>query len=239
MSAGSRTQAALSVFCAGAAKGVVAATESAFTVETGAVVEGTFGAVGALREKLLAGEPCDVIVLTAALIMALEKSGHVVPGSAVPLGAVRTGIAVRAGEFVPRLHDAASLRATLTGASRLLISDPQRATAGIHFVDVLKRLDIFDVVVGRIATFPNGATAMQALAQSSGHAEVGCTQVTEINYTPGVVLAGPLPKGFDLATVYSAAVGTRARAFDLARRFVQMLGGTESRDVRARGGFDI
>ena len=188
----------LAVLCAGAAKGLVAALGSAFTAETAVAIDGTFGAVGALREKLVAGAPCDAIVLTAALIDTLEKEGRVVPGSAAPLGTVRTGIAVRAGEPLPDIQNAAALRATLLGASRLLFPDPQRATAGIHFVDVLRRLGIHD----------------------------------------DVALVGPLPAGFDLATVYTAAVCTGARDRALAQRYVQMLSGAQARGLRARGGFE-
>jgi molybdate transport system substrate-binding protein len=229
----------LAVLCAGAAKGLVAALEPAFTAETAVAIVGTFGAVGTLREALVAGAPCDAIVLTAALIDTLEKDGHVVPGSAAPLGTVRTGIAVRAGEPLPGIHNAAALRRTLLGASRLLFPDPQRATAGIHFVDVLRRLGIHDDVAPRCATFPNGATAMRALAEMRERGAVGCTQVTEINYTPGVALVGPLPAGFDLATVYTAAVCASVRDRALALRFVRMLGGAESRELRLRGGFEI
>jgi molybdate transport system substrate-binding protein len=239
MTTGSGPPAMLAVLCAGAAKGLVAAMESAFTAASGAAIDGTFGAVGALREKLVAGAPCDVIVVTAALIGTLEMDGLVAHGSAAPLGAVQTGIAVRAGEPVPDIGDARSLRASLAGATRLLIPDPQRATAGIHFVDVLRRLGIHDEVADRLAAFPNGAAAMRALAQSRGRGEVGCTQVTEINYTPGAVLAGSLPKGFDLSTVYAAAVCTRAGNRDLAQRLVQLLCGEGSRDARVRGGFEI
>ena len=141
----------IAVLCAGAAKGLALALEPAFAAATGAGIEATFGAVGALHEKLIAGAPCDVVVLTAALVGTLEKEGQLVPRSAVPLGSVRTGIAVRTGEPLPDIRDAASLRATLTGASRLLFPDPQRATAGIHFVDVLRRLGIHDEVASRFA----------------------------------------------------------------------------------------
>ena len=229
----------IALLCAGAAKGLVRALEPAFTAATGAGVDGTYTAVGALIERLDAGAPCDVIVLTAALITTLEKDGHLVPGSAVSLGSVRTGIAVRAGKPLPEIHDAESLRATLAGASRLYLPDPQRATAGIHFAGVLRRLHIYDEVRSRLAPFPNGAAAMAALAQSEGGGQVGCTQVTEIHYTEGVALAGPLPEGFDLATVYAAAVCTGVRERDLAQRFVRMLTGADSRDLRARGGFEI
>jgi molybdate transport system substrate-binding protein len=89
-----------------------------------------------------------------------------------------------------------------------------------------------------MATFPNGATAMSELARSRATGEIGCTQVTEINYTDGVALVGALPSGFDLATLYVAAVCTQARDRALARRFVQWLGGAQTREIRARGGFE-
>jgi molybdate transport system substrate-binding protein len=229
----------LSVLCAGAAKGLAAALESDFTASTGVAIDGTFGAVGALQEKLLAGAPCDVVVLTSPLITTLERDGHVVPDSAAPLGTVRTGIAVRAGEPLPDIRDGAALRATLASASRLFFPDPQRSTAGIHFAGVLKRLGIDGEVALRCATFPNGAMAMQALAQSNRRGELGCTQATEIDYTPGVVRVGALPEGFDLATVYVAAVCAHARDRESARAFVRLLTGAASRDLRARGGFEL
>jgi len=228
----------LSLLCAGAAKGLVAALEPAFTAATGAAITGTFGAVGALHEKLLTGAPCDVVVLTSALIATLEREGHVVPDSASPLGLVRTGVAVRADERAPDIHDAATLRATLAGATRLYFPDPERATAGIHFVDVLRRLGIHEQVAGRCLTFPNGATAMRALAASRQRGELGCTQVTEINDTPGVALVGALPAGFELATMYVAAVCTRSRDGAKARQLVQLLAGAEVRALRLRVGFE-
>ncbi len=216
----------VALLCAGAAKGLVAAIGPAFTAETGVAIDATFGAVGALLDKLDGGARCDAIVLTAALIARLEKEGRVVGGSAAPLGTVPTGIAVPAGASTPVIGDATSLRATLAGATRLLFPDPQRATAGIHFARVLRRLGLENDVASRCASFENGAAAMAALARA-GRGEVGCTQVTEILYTPGVVLVGALPPGFDLATVYSVAVGSaRARAAiprDASRRCSRVL----------------
>lgn len=228
----------LAILCAGAAKGLVATLRPAFRAATGLEVIGSFGAVGAMREKLLAGAPCDVVVLTAALLKDLEREGRVLPETGAALGRVSTGIAVRAGDPVPAIVDASSLRAALVQASRLLFPDPERATAGIHFVEVLRRLGIHDDVAPRLIAFPNGAAAMQALAEATEPGAIGCTQITEINYTHGVMLAGPLPPGFELATIYAAAVSAGARMPGPARRFVQLLSGPEARDTRVRGGFE-
>jgi len=227
----------LALLCAGAAKGLIAAVGPAFTADTGIAIEGTFGAVGMLVEKLVRGAPCDAIVLTAALIVRLEKEGFVLPGSAAPLGSVPTAIAVAAGAPPPAIGDAASLRAALIGATRLVFPDPERATAGIHFAGVLRRLGIADLVAARCATFENGAAAMVELARAGDRGAIGCTQRSEILYTPGVDLIGALPPGCQLATVYSAAVCRSARAPESAHRLLERL--ASSRAMRERCGFDV
>ncbi len=228
----------LTILSAGAAKGVVSAMKPPFVAETGVDIEAAFGAVGAMKERLAAGEPCDLVILTAAMIATLEKDGQVEPRTVAPLGRVRTGVAVRAGEALPDLRDSISLRRTLLAATGILFPDPERATAGIHFVSVLERLGIRAEVAARLRTFPNGAAAMQELAQSRGRGLIGCTQITEIMYTHGVTLAGPLPPEFLLATVYAVAVCAKARDPELARRFASLLSGPASRDARERGGFE-
>src|SRR3954466_2758881 len=95
-------------------------------------VQGTFGAVGAMRDKLLAGEPCDVVILTRALIDELTRQGDAVAGSARDLGVVMTGVAVKSGEPAPDVSTREALRAALQRASAVYFPDPQKATAGIH-----------------------------------------------------------------------------------------------------------
>jgi molybdate transport system substrate-binding protein len=228
----------LRMLCAGAARGLVKAMEPTLFAETGAGVQGSFGAVGAMKEKLLAGEPCDVIVLTAALIDELAAAGHVQPDSVAPLGRVGTGIAVRTGEPLPAVADGAALAASLRAAAGILFPDPARATAGIHFVGVLKRLGIYADVEPRLSTYPNGATAMRELAQASRPGLVGCTQITEIKYTPGVTLVGPLPADYALSTVYSVAVCAGAVQPEFAWLFAELLAGPVSAGLRAAGGFE-
>jgi len=90
----------------------------------------------------------------------------------------------------------------------------------------------------RLRPYPNGATAMRALAGARGESPIGCTQATEIISTPGVALVGALPQQFELATVYTAGVGARAALPDEARRLAAMLSGETSRAVRERVGFE-
>jgi molybdate transport system substrate-binding protein len=229
----------LHVLSAGAAKAVVTALAPALQTETGATTRADFGAVGAIRDKLCSGARCDVLVLTAAMLEALAHTGHVVPDGIAPLGRVRTGIAVRTGEPFPAIGDRDSLRQSMLAATGLFVPDVERSTAGAHFAKVLRELGIHDAVGARLHEYESGAVAMHELAQSRGLGLLGCTQVTEINYTPGVVLIGPLPAEFELATVYSAAVSATAQQPGIARRFVQMLTDDASCELRRTGGFDV
>jgi hypothetical protein len=143
-----------------------------------------------------------------------------------------------AGDFGTRLRREA-LRRSLLNANGLYLPDPERSTAGVHFVKVLRGLGIHDAVVSRLHAFPNGAMAMRELGQSRDEGLIGCTQITEINYTPGVALVGPLPVEFELATMYSVAVATTALQPVAAGRFARMLTGPEARELRVAGGFEI
>ncbi|MBU2285193.1 MAG: substrate-binding domain-containing protein, partial [Gammaproteobacteria bacterium] len=84
----------LIVFSGGAAQAVVTGLQPAFEKAEACTLAGTFGAVGTMRDKLLAGEACDVLVLSESLIKQLTEQGHVVVGSARALGHVATGVAV-------------------------------------------------------------------------------------------------------------------------------------------------
>jgi len=83
------------VLSGGAAAAVVQGVQAQFEQSTGSRIEGTFSAVGMMRDKLVGGAPCDVAIFTKPLIEQLIASGHVVPGSARSLGLVKTGVAER------------------------------------------------------------------------------------------------------------------------------------------------
>jgi molybdate transport system substrate-binding protein len=222
----------LHLLSGGAAQALVA------RMKGGRDIHGTFGAVGAMRDKLLAGEACDVLILTQALIEQLAADGHVARESITPLGIVKTGVAVRSGDPHPEVSSGAALKSALLRASGVYFPDPQKATAGIHFMKVLKSLGVDGDLHGRMRTFPNGATAMGAMATSAEEGPIGCTQVTEILFTAGVDLVALLPKEFELATVYTAAVCTKARDPQGARDFIALLAGDEAAPVRAQCGFE-
>ena len=228
----------LHLLCAGAAQGLVEALRDAFAADTGITVQGRFGAVGAMKEALLAGARCDAMIVTDAMVAQLAADGLLRAGSRTPLGRVRTGIAVRSGDARCDVSSPETLKAALLAADAIYFPDPERATAGIHFAAVLRQLGIHDELRMRFRTFPNGATAMREMAASTDTRPIGCTQVSEIVYIDGVELVAALPRRFELATVYSAAVATAAADPEGAARLIALLAGPGAQALRAASGFE-
>ncbi|MBC7603804.1 MAG: substrate-binding domain-containing protein [Ramlibacter sp.] len=225
-----------------AAQGLAGQAQAALLAQFDVALHGTFGAVGAMRDKLLTGEACDAVILTQQLIDQLITEGHVVAGSATALGVVRTGVAVKVGKSQagakPDISTADGLKSALLAADAVYFPDPVKATAGIHFMKVLRTLGIADELGARLRAFPNGATAMREMAAAPGNNVIGCTQVTEILFSAGVQLVGLLPRQFELATVYTAGVCTKAQQPQAATDFIALLAGDQMRAAREAGGFD-
>ena len=227
----------LRLLSGGAAAGLVRQLQPAFEAEHGCRIEGTFGAVGAMKDKLLAGEPCDLLILSDALIRDLAAQGQAVSASVRAIGVVMTGLALKTGAAPVEVHTAADLKALLSAAGGIYFPDPAKATAGIHFMKVLQALGLAESHAGHLHTYPNGATAMAALAQTVDATAVGCTQVTEILITPGVQLSGLLPSPHELATTYTAAVASRAAQGVLAGALLQALASEAAAEARRQAGF--
>jgi molybdate transport system substrate-binding protein len=227
----------LNVLSGGAAQGLVARLAPKFRDLTGFDIAGEFGAVGAMADKLRNGNPADMVILTAPIVAQMAQENWVDAASIADVGRVETAIAVRAGDVKARVEDASSLRAALLAADAIFVPDTRTSTAGIHVAKVLHQLGIAAEVAARLKIYPNGATAMRYLAQSDAARPIGCTQTTEIISTPGVTLSGSLPAGCELATMYTAAVTTKATHASQAQVLIGLLTAADQGGLRVHAGF--
>lgn len=228
---------ALNILSGGAAQGLVGSLADKFREMTGLSIAGDFGAVGAMADKLRSGVPTDILVLTSALIATLAREGLVAESSIADVGRVETAVAVRAADASVSVHDATALRQALLDADAIFVPDLKASTAGIHIAKILAQLGIAEAVADRLKMYPNGATAMRHMADSDARKPIGCTQATEIIATKGIKLSGALPKGCDLATVYTAAVTTKAARAREAEVLIDLLTSADGRALRERAGF--
>jgi molybdate transport system substrate-binding protein len=228
----------LDILGAGAAQSLIRRFEPEFRRATGFNIAGAFGAVGEMAEKFVAGAPCDLIILSAPRLDALVRDGAIDRDSVVPIGRVRTGLAAPDRAEAREIADGASLRRVLDEASALFFPDPLRATAGIHFMAVLRALALDQSLAGRLRPFANGGTAMRNMVACGDAQAVGCTQKTEILATFGVRWLGPLPPGHDLATVYSLGIPRRAVHAEAAQLLAGLLTAPGAAATRADCGFE-
>jgi molybdate transport system substrate-binding protein len=112
--------------------------------EAGREVEMEWSPTGVLLDRVRAGERADVLIAIDRPIAELVEQGVLRAGSVRPLARASFGLGVKHGEprpdistperFEQALRSARSVAYSLTGAS------------GIHFQDVIKRLDIAEAV---------------------------------------------------------------------------------------------
>ena len=227
----------LNILSGGAAQGLVASLTPPLKALTGFDIAGEFGAVGVMADKLRAGARADIIILTAALVAKLAEEKLVVSGSMADVGLVETALAVRTGDPQAVVRDVADLREVLMASDALFVPDIKASTAGIHVANVLRQLGIADEVAARLKIFPNGATAMRELAASGAQRPIGCTQSTEIISTKGVTLSGSLPRGCELATMYTSGITTATAHPQQAQGLIGLLTGAGQQEQRRRAGF--
>jgi molybdate transport system substrate-binding protein len=177
--------------------------------------EATFDTVGAARDRVLAGEPCDLVMVSTPAMDALQGAGRI-SGPRHVIGRTGAAFAVPKGTAPPDLATEAAVAAALRAAPVIAMADPASgATAGRHFWAVLQRLGLAEELGGKLTRHPNGMLAVAEVA--AGRAAIAISQGTEILAAPGVALGGMLPESLQLWTAYEAARGAggdpRAQAF--------------------------
>ncbi|HEU4378527.1 MAG TPA: substrate-binding domain-containing protein [Hyphomicrobiaceae bacterium] len=222
------------VLAAGAVQGAVRQLEAEFSAASGHTLKPQFDTVGALRNRVLAGERGDVVILSEAGISALAAAAKIEPATRIELGGTAVALAVRKGAPMPDLSSADALRRSLLAATSIAYADPARgATAGAHFASVLDRLGIAAELGARVTVLPFGGDVIKAVAE--GRFQIGVSQSSEIVANADVVLAGRLPPPFDHRTRYVAAKGVGAGPG--ADAFLALLQGSSGRAALMAIGF--
>ncbi len=212
----------LNVLAAGAVEAVVRDMVGNFEKETGNTVKLTYAPVGALRDKIYAGEPADLTIVTPVIIDQLMSRGLVRPGTRTDLGRVGGGIAVRKGAPRPAIGTPEELKQALLAAKEIYHADPKIATAGAYFFKVADRLGIGEEVRKKGQTAGGGKVSMELMAKSTAEA-IGLTQISEILSVPQVELVGPYPGDLQSMTTYTGILLERTTHPAAAEAFLGFL----------------
>lgn len=228
----------LLLLAAGATEASVRDEAPLFEAQTGITLEYSFGAVGALRDRVLAGEPADVVVVTPAIIATLEAQQAVRAGSRVDLGQIGGGIAVRAGDALPAIGTPDELTQALLDADEVYYADPTVATAGAALMRIVDTLGVGDQVRAKGHVASGGREAIQNMTRSTAPRVLGATQISEIKAVPESVLVGEYPAPLQVKTTYSAIILQRTERVDDATQLTEFFKGQAFQARLAQSGFE-
>ena len=228
-----RAQGTSPIFAAGAVKHAVEELREGLRTAGRPVPEAAYDTVGALRDRVLAGERPTVVLLSAEAISALAARGIVPADGVAEVGRTGVALAAPAGRPVPDISTPEAFRAALLATESLAFADPARgATAGRHFAGLLERLGIAEQMRPKLRLVPFGVEGVNMA--SRGEVALAVSQATEIIDRPGVQLVGLLPDALQLWTVYRAAI---LRDGEEARALLALFTGDAARAAFARIGF--
>ena len=192
------------VLSAGAVKSVLTEAVKSFHAATGHTVVMTFGTVGNIQERLAAGEPADLIIVTKEGVDELERTERTVRKARMDLGRVEIGVAAKEGAPLPNIATTEAFKQALLAAKSIVAVDPAKGgTSGIHFAKILDQMGITDQVRDKLLLLPGGNVVEKV---ASGEAELGIQQISEILPVAGVRLVGPLPAELQKVTTYTGAI---------------------------------
>lgn len=227
----------LKVLCARSMTAAVKALAAEFSRETGKDVDLGFGTVGALQERLAAGETADVLILGAPAIAKMEQSGAVVAASRTNIARTSIGVAIRAGASAPDISTPEKFRKAVLDARVIALSDAAvGGSAGTYLVGLWERMGIADEIKKKAMPQKSGGEVAARVAE--GKADLGLTLIGEIVPVKGARVIGKLPPPLGSDTTYAAGVSASCSDRTAAAAFIATLARPTGREVWTAAGFE-
>jgi molybdate transport system substrate-binding protein len=208
----------------------------AFERTTGHTLNFSYGPSGGIARRLLAGEPADLMILDSIGIDVLIKDGKVVPGR-IDFARTGIGIAVKKGAPKPDVSTPEALKRALLAARTVGHTAPAGGgITALHIQRMFVKLGIDKELEGKIKLAAGGPSGRVSVLVSSGEAEIGLQQVSELMTNPGVEVIGMLPAELQQITIYSGGVTTSAKEPAAAKAFLEHIAGPAAAPVyKAKG----
>jgi molybdate transport system substrate-binding protein len=195
-----------------------------FEQATGHKVISSFGAsIGnapdSIPSRFARGERFDLVILSAGGLEALEKAGHVVPGSRRDLALSKIGAAVRKGTPKPDISTVAALKKTLLEAQSVAYS--ASASGAYLSGELFAKLGVQERLQQtgkRILSERVGAVVAR------GDAELGFQQVSELIYFKELDFLGTIPEEVQQTVPFSAGLVVGSSQADVAQHLARFLG---------------
>jgi molybdate transport system substrate-binding protein len=190
-----------------------------------------------MTNRVLNGEPADVVIVSHAQIEQLTERGTVAKGSGVDIAKVGIGAFVKKGAAKPDISSAESFRRTILAAKSIGYNDPAAgAPVSLYLIELFQRLGISSEMSAKTVAFKKRAERFDAVAR--GDVELGFNQISEIVAVPSVDLVGPLPASIQRYTVFAAGVVASSKETKAAMDFVRFISAPQARALWTAKGFE-
>ena len=227
--------ATLRILSGGAPQDIFKKLTPQFEKQSGHKVEFVFAVMSALREKVAAGEPADVLVMPTNILDGYQKDGVVRAQGRAVLGLVSINAVVRAGAMKPDLSTPDKVKQAMLNARAITHATPGETPSGTHMGKLIETLRIAEAMQGKIIHRSALRGGIELVA--NGEAEIGFYPKSEV-LDPRLSLAGPLPPAIQLTTIYGAAVTAKSAAPEAGAAFIAFMSDRKNRAVWTDGGFD-
>ena len=209
-----------------------------FEREHGHTIRASYGPSGALIPRFNAGQPADVFLTDSAAIDELIRQGKVVPGRS-DLARTGIGIAVRKGAPKPDVSSPEALKQALLAARSVGHAAPAGGSiTAPHIMRMFQQLGIAAEMAPKVRLAAGGPNGRVSVLISSGEADIGLQQVSELMSNPDVEVIGMLPPELQQITIYSAAVTTNAREVEAAKTLIKALSAPSAAPIYKAKGLD-
>jgi len=163
--------------------------------------------MGAITERVLAGETADLIIGSSQSMERLAKVGKIDAASRVTIAKVGIGLVVPIGSPKPPIRSVADLKRALLAANTVVYARPSGGgAAGIHVAAVIEKLGLTEALKAKTIYGTGGDITEVTFGQ--GYGALGLTQISEIVGKLTAEFVGPLPD--ELQTYTGITVGVPA-----------------------------
>lgn len=195
------------------------------------------GAIGQMTDRVAAGEPVDLVIVSGAQIDSLIRNGKVANGTRTDLAKVGIGAFVKRGADKPDISSVEAFKRTLLNARSVGYNDPAAgAPVSLYLIDLFQRLGVSAEMSTKTVVFKQRSERFDAVAR--GDVELGFNQISEIVAVPGVELVGPLPASIQRFTVFAAGIIASSKEPKAAMDFVRFISAPDTRAVWKSKGFE-
>lgn len=225
----------ITVLSGGAIEPGLRAATAAFEKQTGHAVRITFNTAPQIQKRVESGDKFDVVIAPPAVIDPLAKLGAVNPGGP-SVGRVGLGAAVRESAPLPDIATTDALKTTVLEADAVVFN---RASTGVYFEGLLKKLDLWGQVERKVTRYADGASVLDHVKNGKGR-DIAFAAITEILLykDKGIRFAGPLPSEVQNYTSYVASLTPQGAASGAARDLAAFFATPQSKQLFAAAGVE-